>query len=200
MISIVDFLETKLPPHTWYGANINAIGMAPKKYGLQSWTIKKIGPASSLITICSEIDQFLSGVFFAIQGDPQHEIINIEIDTEDPPFRTLNIEGILIEIRAFDTSFFDFFAENEQIIKELLEQFKSHVKQDNKYTWNDQVSIKKEAPKECHPGEVAVVCGMTKITFEEIAKKYHSKVGDWIYTVDFGDGIFIEIPESYLEK
>ncbi|MBU6382696.1 MAG: hypothetical protein KGR16_00040 [Verrucomicrobia bacterium] len=137
MISIIDFLETKLPPHTWYSADINAIGQATKKYNLQSRIIKKLGTASSLIKICAEIDQFLSGVFFAIQGSQQCESIDIEVDTEDNPFRILNIDGILLEIRAFDTSFFNFFSENEKILKELSENFKSHVKQDNTYTWND---------------------------------------------------------------
>jgi len=69
-----------------------------------------------------------------------------------------------------------------------------------KYTWNDYVYIKNNAPELFHPGEIGVICGMSKIKFEETAKKYHSKIGDWIYTIEFGDGSDIQVPEIYLEK
>ena len=110
------------------------------------------------------------------------------------------MNGILLEIRAFDTSFFDVFLENEKIVKELSENFKGHLEQDNKYTWNDRVSIKEESPKEYHPGELAIVCGMSKIIFESIAKKFDSKVGDWIYTVEIEDGSIIHVAEHCIEK
>lgn len=69
-----------------------------------------------------------------------------------------------------------------------------------KYTWNDSVIIKKDAPEVFHPGEAGVICGMSKIKFEEIANKYHSKIGGWIYTVEFRNGSDIQIAEHYLEK
>lgn len=36
--------------------------------------------------------------------------------------------------------------------------------------------------------------------FEEIAKKYQSELGDWIYTVEFGDGSDIQVAGCFLEK
>jgi hypothetical protein len=69
-----------------------------------------------------------------------------------------------------------------------------------KYTWNDVVTIKKEVPVEFHPGEIGVICGMSQIKFEDVGKKYHSKLGNWIYTVEFSGGSDIQIPEIYLEK
>lgn len=69
-----------------------------------------------------------------------------------------------------------------------------------KYTWNDLVMIKKGAPVQFHPGEIGVICGMSKIKFEDVAKKYHSALGNWVYTVEFGDGSDIQVPEIYLEK
>ena len=41
---------------------------------------------------------------------------------------------------------------------------------------------------------------MSMIKFEEIAKKYHSKLGDWIYTIEFEDGSDIQIAGRFLEK
>jgi len=68
------------------------------------------------------------------------------------------------------------------------------------YSWNDPVIIKKLAPKQFYPGEIGIICGMSKIEFEEIAKKYYSKVGDWTYTLEFENGTDIQIAGCYLEK
>jgi len=62
------------------------------------------------------------------------------------------------------------------------------------------VFIRNSAPSLFHPGIVGVICGISKIKFEEIAKKYDAKVGDWIYTVEFGDGSDVQVPEIYLER
>lgn len=200
MISLIDFLEFKLPSHIWYSADIDAMGEVIEKYDLQSRIIKKIGTAASFKKICAQIDQFRSGVFFAIQNDQQDKSIEVEVDTEDEPFRPLNMNGVLLEIRAFDTSFFDFFSENEKILKELSKHFKSSVKEDNKYTWNDLVKTKNNAPAKYHPGKVGIVCAMSKIVFEPIAKQYNCELGSWMYTVKFEDGSNLEVLEKYLER
>ena len=74
------------------------------------------------------------------------------------------------------------------------------VVEDNKFTWNEAVIVKNNAPEHLHPGEMASVCGMEKIQFEDVAEEYHAKVGDWIYTIEFNDGSDVTIPEIYLEK
>lgn len=200
MILLINFLETKLPAHVWYTADIDANGLAVKKYNLQSERIKKIGAGASLIQICGEIDQFFSGIFLAVKNDQEYEARDIELDTEERGFRTLNLDGVLLEIRAFDTSFFCIFSENANILHQLSEQFKSSLEENNKYTWNDRVSIKKEAPRDYLQRGAGIVCGMSKIVFKEIANKYCSDVGSWIYMVASEDGDPIPVPENYLEK
>ncbi|NGX32587.1 MAG: hypothetical protein K1060chlam4_00636 [Candidatus Anoxychlamydiales bacterium] len=49
------------------------------------------------------------------------------------------------------------------------------------------------------PKQAAVICGMEKIKSESLAKKYNSKLGEWLYTIEFEDGSSIEVPECYLE-
>ena len=71
---------------------------------------------------------------------------------------------------------------------------------ESEYTWNDWVYIHKNAPQKFHPGEIGVVCGMSKIKCEEIAIEYNSKVGNWMYTVEFVNGSDVWIPSQYLEK
>jgi len=61
------------------------------------------------------------------------------------------------------------------------------------------VHIKNDAPKKFKPGEVVVVCGMMNIDSEEVALAYDCVGSNWLYTVEFGDGSSIEVPECYLE-
>lgn len=70
----------------------------------------------------------------------------------------------------------------------------------NLFTWNDLVIIKSNAPASYFPGKIAVVCGMEEIESAELSMEFHLKIGDWIYTIEFGDGSSIEIPEIYLKK
>jgi len=71
--------------------------------------------------------------------------------------------------------------------------------EDNKFTWGETVLVKIEAPNNFHPGSIASVCGMFRASSENLAKKYHAKLGDWIYTIEFIGGKDVEIPECYLE-
>ena len=128
LIIIIEFLKKILAPHIWYAADIHALSTTPNQLAFNSSFLSKIGNDLSLIEICSQINQFLSGVFIAVHI--QHsiqEIEHLEVRTEDEPFRSLPINGVLIEIRTFDTSFFELYSENENIIKKLAENFNLEV-------------------------------------------------------------------------
>ncbi len=124
MIEIINLLKGVLEPHVWYAADIDAFGKGMSDHNLSFQGIKKIGTDDSLVSICTEIDQFLSGIFIAIREKScSQSFIEENISTEDEPFRLLKIDGVLLEIRAFDTSFFEIFSENESLIKELSVKF-----------------------------------------------------------------------------
>lgn len=72
--------------------------------------------------------------------------------------------------------------------------------ENNLFTWNDLVVIKLNAPISYFPGKIAVICGMEQIKSEKLLNEYDISMGDWIYTIEFGDGSSIEIPELYLER
>jgi hypothetical protein len=72
-------------------------------------------------------------------------------------------------------------------------------KPENKFTWGDTVRVKDEAPKNFHPGEIVSVCGLAEISTEDLKMDPTLIEPTWLYTVEFGDGHSIEIPESYLE-
>ena len=70
----------------------------------------------------------------------------------------------------------------------------------NLFTWNDLVTIKHDAPSSYLPGEIAVICGMEQVNSEKLSHEFSINMGDWLYTVEFGDGSSIEVPEIYLDK
>lgn len=71
---------------------------------------------------------------------------------------------------------------------------------ENRFDWGESVRVKNTAPISFRPGQIASVCGMTKIKSEKLASKYKSNIGEWIYTIEYVGGADIEIPERYLEK
>lgn len=70
----------------------------------------------------------------------------------------------------------------------------------NLFTWNNLVVIKHNAPPPYPLGKIAVVCGMEQVKSEKLSLEFNINIGDWLYTIEFGDGSSIEIPEVYLEK
>lgn len=123
-IVIVNHFREILKPHTWYGANVKVLGELSKECELNSFNLKKIGNDKRLIKLCDCVEQFLEGVFFAIDDKYSDQTIsNIEVDTEDEEYRSLDINGVLIEIRTFDTSFFELYSENEKFLEKLSKIF-----------------------------------------------------------------------------
>lgn len=91
---------------------------------MYSFFLSEIGSDEALIKLSSQINQFLSGVFLAINKNTINlKIEQLKVGTEDEQFRSLPLEGILIEIRAFDTSLFEIYTEDKKIIKELTQKF-----------------------------------------------------------------------------
>ena len=71
--------------------------------------------------------------------------------------------------------------------------------QDHKFTWGDTVFIKKSAPSHLHLEEIVSVCSIIKIDPEDVKKRPSLIEPTWLYTVEFGDGSSIDLPECYLE-
>ena len=124
LISIVNVLKNIIPAHTWYGADVDATGQGLKELNINGFRLNLIGTDQQLVEYCSKITQFIWGVFLCINsGYSSQDFRGIELATEDEPFRSIPGDGILVEIRAFDTSYFEIYSEDEKIIKELSEIF-----------------------------------------------------------------------------
>ncbi len=75
----------------------------------------------------------------------------------------------------------------------------TNASEDHKFTWGDTVVIKKSAPSHLYPGEIVSVCSVVKIAPEDVKKQPSLIEPTWLYTVEFGDGRSIELPECYLD-
>ncbi|MCB1067104.1 MAG: hypothetical protein KDK56_02855 [Simkania sp.] len=126
--SIIKNLSELIEPHVWFGADVDAISPMPKKLGVDSFQLRKIGDNHFLLNLCENIDQFLSGVFIAVkEKDKNFKYSELRVGTEDEQFRSLNLDGVLIEIRAFDTSYFEIYSDNLILMKKLSKIYKIKI-------------------------------------------------------------------------
>ncbi|MCB1074572.1 MAG: hypothetical protein KDK59_03465 [Simkania sp.] len=126
--SIIKNLSELIEPHVWFGADVDAISPMPKKLGVDSFQLRKIGDNHFLLNLCENIDQFLSGVFIAVkEKDQNFKYSELRVGTEDEQFRSLNLDGVLIEIRAFDTSYFEIYSDNLILMKKLSKIYKIKI-------------------------------------------------------------------------
>ena len=86
--------------------------------------LKKVGNTRDLIAICQHVDQFLSGVFFAFTKDVGDQL-NEEFETEDESFR--DIGDAVLEIRAFDTTYFRIYTNDYDLVHKIAEKFHSEI-------------------------------------------------------------------------
>jgi hypothetical protein len=130
LISIVNFIKDSLPPHIWYGANIDAVGVGARKYNTNSNKFQPnlIGSDLQFVDDCSKIDQFIWGVFLCIDSSfSSQSLQDVELGAEDEPFRSINCKGVLMEIRAFDTSYFEIYSENLELIDKLAKAYRVEI-------------------------------------------------------------------------
>jgi hypothetical protein len=82
----------------------------------------KLEDTEQLMKFAMQIDQFLSGVFLAIPKSICHPNLEYNFDTERES--TTDLGDAILEIRAFDTSFFEFYSSRTEITERLTEYFK----------------------------------------------------------------------------
>ena len=128
LISIVNSIKKYFGPHLWYGADVEAVGKSAGKYGLNNIQLNVIGDDLQFIEYCSEIEQFIWGVFVCVDKNfLSQNIQGIELESEDEPFRSINVKGVLIEIRTFDTTCFCLYSDNIDFITKISEIYNIEI-------------------------------------------------------------------------
>ena len=64
-----------------------------------------------------------------------------------------------------------------------------------KFGYGQTVRTTPTAPLDLRPREFASVCGMRRVAGLD---DRGASAGRWVYTVEFGDGSSVEVPEEYL--
>ena len=124
LASIVHSIGKYVPPHTWYGADVEAARKHVCKYTLNTFKPNPIGSDLEFTEYCSGVEQFIWGVFLCLGGRfSGQDIREVEIETEDDPFRPIHCNGILVEIRTFDTSYFEIYAEDFELITKISKSY-----------------------------------------------------------------------------
>lgn len=80
-----------------------------------------------LDSICAQVDQFLSGVFLAVPSSVSQPKLHLDTKTEDEP--SLDLGDALLEIRAFDTSYFEIYTPLPALAERLHQLFGVEVEQ-----------------------------------------------------------------------
>jgi len=109
-----DFFGEKV----WYVANVDFFG---KKMQLSTRTPVRIGNPEQFIEFVQSIDQFLYGVFLAVEINISNPRFREDINTEDSI--SVDLGDATLEIRAFDTSYFEILTREKQIADMLAEVF-----------------------------------------------------------------------------
>ena len=120
LILLLDSVKNYLPSHIWYGADVEGVGKNIENRNLSDVQISLIGSDLQFIEYCSGIEQFIWGVFLCVDKKfSSQNIVGIELETEDEPFRSVNFNGVLMEIRAFDTTYFEIYSEDFDLISKI---------------------------------------------------------------------------------
>lgn len=89
---------------TWFASDISVNVSSGDLVLFSKSNLEKIGYNKDILSISYKIDQYLSGVFILFENRECLQV-NTKVLTEQP--FPLNLPGIICEIRAFDTSYFE---------------------------------------------------------------------------------------------
>ncbi|MBT4936677.1 hypothetical protein HON22_02055 [Candidatus Peregrinibacteria bacterium] len=109
----------------WYTGDVLITGLASDLQSGEVNTTKKFDfkDLCTLLEKASEF-QFMSGVFIAKLKNLK---INLNQKLETEEMKTIQIQDAIIEIRIFDTSYFEVYTKNKELKKALQEKFKVEI-------------------------------------------------------------------------
>jgi hypothetical protein len=124
-LTILEILSKNLNGCVWYGADIEVIPFN-SNWGLYRDRLPKlIGKLDQLINYSQNVEQFYSGVFLCVCADKDIYEWGGEFDTEDESYR--GIGAAAVEIRAFDTTYFEIYSSDLSLITEVSNHFSCDI-------------------------------------------------------------------------
>lgn len=121
---LIDLVEVRNNDCVWYGADLEA-NQKLIQAEENSLTPTLIGGHNEMKSLAISVDQFFRGVFLCVPRRDSNNILELQFATEDPPFRS--ISPACLEIRTVDTSYFEIYSSNVNLIDVVSETFKANV-------------------------------------------------------------------------
>jgi hypothetical protein len=122
LIRILEVIRSFLKDSDWYIADISANNSLSYSFPFSNSDLPlRVGDIDDLIQFTTQVDQFFSGIFLCVPSSIPNPTWSRSFDTEDEP--TEDLEDALIEIRAFDTTYFEIYTSNSSWIEILLNSF-----------------------------------------------------------------------------
>jgi hypothetical protein len=115
---IVTILTKCLGEAVWYSTDVDFVGQG---FPMPSQNLQLLGRSSRLIELANRVDQFLRGVFLAVDAKSTSPQFRKDMDTED----SIDAEpgDALVEIRTFDTTFFELHTQDGKIAEFIARTF-----------------------------------------------------------------------------
>ena len=117
LLILIRELSENIDSCLWYLADVSLLSPIKEWKGFESTQPKLLGGTDKLNTYVNKVDQFLSGVFLAIVSKDKIIRWSNDYETENDQFR--DIESAILEIRAFDTSYFEIYSTEKRFIEKL---------------------------------------------------------------------------------
>lgn len=115
-VQIVSAVAEATPNVTWLAADVETNDHRPVPAGVAT-----IGDTARMLEYVGSVVQFFSGVFVAVPEALEHPRLRECPETEDPRF--VDMGDGLVEIRAFDTSYFEVAASTAELLNHLRGRF-----------------------------------------------------------------------------
>jgi hypothetical protein len=107
--------------YAWFAADVSANEKLPPALSLQDTALFRVGDIREFKEACGQVEQYLTGVFLAVPSAGENTLWRCAFNTEDPPFRDLG--KAVLEIRAFDTTYFEVYAVERSLLEPLASRF-----------------------------------------------------------------------------
>lgn len=125
-LKLIEIFEKLLPGCIWYAADIDTNNFVNKTKEFNKPVARKVGTTQDFKDTFSRVSQFFSGIFLLVPPTILSPKWGRELlYTEDP--LTSDLGDSLVEIRAFDTSYFEIYTLREDIVRVLKEDLKKSV-------------------------------------------------------------------------
>ncbi|MBD3920222.1 hypothetical protein H8B09_15760 [Paenibacillus sp. PR3] len=119
---ILSVINEDSKPLLWYGLDVDYYEITN---GIFNTPISRFIHTKDLIIATRNVEQFLSGVFIASENDiTKWDLQNLPKTEEDEGFQ---IDEAEIEIRAFDTTYYEVYLKNSIVAEKLKLAFHPYI-------------------------------------------------------------------------